>query len=128
VTLSRKEFFRQGFASLGRAAIDLAGALKGDPGPAPGSQAGAGEAPLQSGPHLVAVPVGEDCLARSYGCFSCSESCRSEAIAIVFGQGIVVDPSRCDGCGACAAVCPITPRSVALVPRQGGECPGNGLA
>jgi Pyruvate/2-oxoacid:ferredoxin oxidoreductase delta subunit len=119
MTLTRKEFLRQGAASLGRAALELAGALQTE---APAKDVAIEEPPLESGPHLAAVPQGSDCLALSCGCFTCLERCPREAIVLVIGQGIRVDAQRCDGCGICAQLCPTAPRSIALLPRP-QECP-----
>lgn len=115
MTLTRKEFLRQGAFSLGRAALELAGAL--DCG-VPPKEAEVEEPPPESGPHLMAVSQGADCMASSCGCFSCCERCPAEAVTIIVGQGIRVDALRCDGCGICVQVCPTSPRSIVLVPRE----------
>lgn len=117
MTLSRKEFFRQGFVSLGRAAFDLAGVLRDGPAGV-GAATAADAAPLESGPGVVAVPQGGECLAQSCGCFSCTERCEAQAITIVPGRGIAVDTALCTGCGACADVCPTTPKSIGLAERK----------
>jgi MinD superfamily P-loop ATPase len=35
----------------------------------------------------------------------CLEACFNDAIVLLAGGGIAIDPSRCAGCGACTAVC-----------------------
>lgn len=120
MSVTRKEFLRQGAASLGRAALDLAGLFGNNTAPAVRSA----EAPLEPGAHLVARPQGSECFAGSCGCLSCLERCETEAITLVIGEGIRVDAGRCTGCGVCVEVCPTTPRSIVLVPREssGEDC------
>jgi ferredoxin len=107
MTLTRKEFFRQAVLSLGKSALEVSDVLKGhsaaeavpelaDPPPPP---------PAADEPRLATVD-NSHCLARSCGCFSCIERCQTEAITIVFGQGVAIDAGRCTGCGDCEYVCP----------------------
>ena len=118
MTISRKEFFRQGAASLGKALLEVRGAV----GPAglrllgqPGVAAVTPE--LETGEHMVATADNQHCLARGCGCFACLEHCAVEAIALAPGVGIRIDPSRCTGCGDCQELCPVTPRAIRLQPR-----------
>lgn len=121
MSISRKEFFRQGLFSLGKTALDLAGTLKGEvpsadavviPDTAPSGEAR---------PDLVAAPFNERCLARNCGCFACMERCQSQAIMVVPGEGIRIDEARCTGCGTCEYVCPVNPKAVVLAPRKKSE-------
>jgi len=116
MSITRKEFLRQGAASLGRAALDLAGALQASAGGAPAGGAPA-EPVLERGAHLVATPQGSECFAASCGCLSCLERCEAQAISLVIGRGIRIDAGRCNGCAACVEICPTTPRSLAMAPR-----------
>jgi ferredoxin len=116
MSITRKEFFRQGFISLGRTALDIAGTLRG------GEVAVAAEIPdtLPSGeprPGMSATSFNERCLARNCGCFACVERCQAQAIMVVPGKGIRVDETRCTGCGTCEYVCPVNPKAVILQPR-----------
>jgi ferredoxin len=113
--ISRKDFFRRGLLSLGKTALDLAGALKAVPAEAPEAE----QHPPQPRPDMMAVPFNERCLARECGCFICSERCESGAVMVVPGQGVRIDGVRCTGCGTCEYICPVTPKAVALVPREG---------
>lgn len=118
MSITRKEFFRQGFFSLGKTALELADTLKGQAGePAlelPAERLTAAEADWAK----VASPDNERCLARSCGCFACVERCEPQAILVVPGEGIRVDQARCSGCGTCEYVCPVSPKAVRLVPRS----------
>lgn len=116
MSISRKEFFRQGFISLGKTALDLAGTLRGE------EAAGAAVIPESepSGgprPEMVAIPFNERCLARNCGCFACVERCHPQAIMVVPGEGVRVDETCCTGCGTCEYVCPVDPRAIILQPR-----------
>ncbi len=117
MSLTRKEFFRQGFMSLGKAAFDIAGTLKGE-----GAEVVAAEEvndlPPEPRPDMVATPFNDRCLARNCGCFACVERCEPQAIMVVPGEGIRVDMGLCTGCGTCEYVCPVVPKAVALVPRE----------
>jgi Pyruvate/2-oxoacid:ferredoxin oxidoreductase delta subunit len=96
MNLSRKEFLRRGLRSLGEALLDPATLV-----------------PQEAS---VAVARNDRCLAQRGGCFSCLESCPEEAIALELGSGVRIDPERCTGCGSCVAICPVTPKALAITP------------
>ncbi len=56
------------------------------------------------------------CLAQKGGCFTCIDHCPQAAVNISQGRGITIDNELCDGCGECAAVCPITPGVIEMKP------------
>jgi NAD-dependent dihydropyrimidine dehydrogenase PreA subunit len=96
MSLSRKEFLRRGLASLGEALLDPAALVRQDAG--------------------VAVARNDRCLAQRGGCFSCLEACPEDAIGIEPGKGVRIERERCTGCGSCVAVCPVTPKALAVIP------------
>ncbi len=117
MSISRKEFFRQGLFSLGKTALDLAGTLKGDVQAAESAAIPDVVPTGEARPDMVAVPFNERCLARNCGCFACMERCQSRAIMVVPGEGIRIDESCCTGCGTCEYVCPVDPKAVVMTPR-----------
>jgi len=122
MAITRKEFIRQGFFSLGRTALDIAVTIKGGEAV---ETAGIPES-VPSGearPDMAASQFNERCLARSCGCFACVERCQTQAIMIVPGVGIRIDETRCTGCGTCEYVCPVSPKAVILQPRTKPETP-----
>jgi ferredoxin len=116
MSITRKEFFHQGFISLGRTALDIAGAVKGgeslEPAVTPDTVP-----PDEPRSDLAASPFNERCLASNCGCFACVERCQAQAIMVVAGEGIRIDETRCIGCGTCEYVCPVNPKAVILQPR-----------
>ncbi|MFO0661367.1 MAG: 4Fe-4S binding protein [Polyangiaceae bacterium] len=61
------------------------------------------------------------CLAFRSVCSVCVERCPVEhALVLVHGRP-KVDPSRCDGCGACVSSCPAPTNGFDLVPRPSRE-------
>ena len=124
MSLTRKEFFRQAFLSLGKTAVEVADTLQGISAPAPREEPAAeppeDEFPPPPKPDEDQVASAENgrCLARSCGCFSCIERCEPEAIAVVPGVGISIDESRCTGCGTCEYVCPVFPKAIRMVARE----------
>jgi ferredoxin len=116
MSITRKDFFRQGFFSLGRTALDIAGTLGGGEVV---EASGIADTPPSGGPRpeMAAASFNERCLARNCGCFACVERCRTQAIMVVPGEGIRVDETRCSGCGTCEYVCPVNPKAVILQPR-----------
>jgi ferredoxin len=116
MSISRKEFFRQGFLSLGRTALDIAGTLQGRET----IEAAVIPDTVPSGeprPDMTATPFNERCLAKNCGCIACVDRCRSQAIMVVPGEGILIDKTRCSGCGTCEYVCLVNPKAVILQPR-----------
>jgi ferredoxin len=113
MTLSRKDFLRQAAASLGKALFDPASLVRDD---APALPPAEGEARPGK-----AVPRNDRCLAHRGGCFCCIDSCPAGAIAIELGTGISIDPERCDGCGSCAAICPVTPKALEVIRSTDSE-------
>lgn len=126
MTLSRKDFFRQSFYSLGKTVLavgdsvreaqaSLYGAsVQAEPEGEP--EGGAGAEPA-AGPDMVARVDNRHCMARNCGCFSCTERCEAGAIILVMGVGIRIDASLCTGCGDCYRICPLAPEALKLVPR-----------
>lgn len=57
----------------------------------------------------VAIAVHQERCAkvrnRNVSCLKCADACTSGCIALVDGQ-LVIDASKCVGCGTCATVCP----------------------
>jgi ferredoxin len=116
MSISRKEFFRQSLFSLGKTALDIADTLKGR---IPIIQVEPqGATPLsEARPDMYADAFNERCLARSGICSNCVESCKPEAIKIIPGVGIRINPQLCNGCGACEYVCPVEPKAVVVIPK-----------
>ena len=117
MSLTRKEFLRQGIFSLGKTALDIAGTLTGVE-TAAAAALPESEPSGEPRPEMVAQAFNERCLARSCGCFACVERCDLEAIKIIPGVGIRINPQLCNGCGTCEYVCPVCPKAVILQPRQ----------
>jgi len=116
MSITRKEFLRQGILSLGKTAIEIAGTFRG------GENAPAAVIPdsMPTGeprPDMSAAAFNERCLARNCGCFACVERCQAQAVIVVPGAGIRIDETRCSGCGTCEYVCPVTPKAIILQPR-----------
>ncbi len=117
MSISRKDFFRHGISSLGKAAFDIAGTLKGHL-PAIAAIAPQGQSlPSEPRPDLVAEAFNDRCLARTNSCSSCVDSCKPKAIKLNPGVGIRINRQFCDGCGDCEYVCPVEPKAVVVVPR-----------
>ena len=118
MSITRKEFFRQGLLSLSKTAFDVAGTLREGADSAVSAVLSEPEPPCLPRPDMLAEPFNERCLARNCGCFACAERCEPQAIIVVPGEGIRVDGARCTGCGTCEYVCPVQPKAVVLVPRE----------
>ena len=67
---------------------------------------------------MLAVADNSRCLAKSCGCFACSDRCDAGAVTVVPGQGIRIDADRCIGCGTCEYVCPVTPKAIFMKERR----------
>jgi ferredoxin-type protein NapF len=62
--------------------------------------------------------IEERCMAWKGGaCFSCSEKCPEEAITCTRLGAPLVKKSKCNGCGECAHLCPVSPRAILIVPE-----------
>lgn len=109
MNLSRKEFFRQGFFSLGDTLLKATGLEASTT-----ETMSPDEALPYNGLPRVAVARNENCLARHCGCFSCVEHCEVQAINVVMGEGIRIDKTVCTGCGNCLDICPVTPKAIYL--------------
>lgn len=119
MTLSRKNFFKHGFFSLGDTLLKASGAvrevenssdfptvdMKEDNEPVPDTD-------------KVATAENQYCLAKNCGCFSCVDRCESGAILIIPGTGITINETLCTGCGTCHYVCPVTPKAITLNLRK----------
>jgi len=122
MTMTRKEFFREAFLSLGKTAVEVSDTLQGSSVPVP-EDLPEEEFPPQPEPDQDKVASADNgcCLARSCGCFSCSERCLPGAITMLPGVGIRIDEALCTGCGTCEHVCPVSPKAVRLQPRPQPE-------
>ena len=103
MNISRKEFLCQGIFAFGR---DLVNTFKD-------RRAEAVEAACRED-HSYLQLDNSRCLAQRGGCFACIDHCPKAAVSIALGTGIAVDGELCDGCGECAAVCPIDPKVITM--------------
>lgn len=111
MNLDRKTFLRKGILSLGEMILHP-GRLVAEPEEkVPIRPPGLAGETARPG---LAVPDNGQCLAQRGGCFTCLEQCPREAIAIEPGMGIRVDPEKCDGCGLCEHICPLSPSAIRL--------------
>jgi len=115
--MNRKEFFIKSLHSLGDAFSTVSKALS-DHEADDYSRQPEGEFVPFVRDDVMAVAHNEHCLARNCGCFACVERCEPQAIMVVMGEGIRIDPSRCTGCSTCEYVCPVSPKAVIMAPRQ----------
>jgi ferredoxin len=116
MSLSRKEFFKQGVFSLGERLLKAGETIRN----MPQSTVRLAEEIEPAAAHLhnangVARVNAVFCLAINCGCFSCVERCDTQAISVVMGEGIRIDEACCTGCGTCEYVCPVTPKAVTIV-------------
>lgn len=129
MTLSRKDFFKQSFFSLGETLLKAGGSVQG-------VEDTLSSPPVDDEPESVPIPDinmvakadNQYCLAKNCGCFSCSERCEAQAILVVMGEGIRVIEDLCTGCGTCHYVCPVTPKAVRMHPRTSIHTPSADLA
>jgi len=114
--LSRKEFFKQCLTSIGKSIIEVREAV----GPASAQVHSAPTMPPQPEPggEQLAVPRNRFCMAKGGGCATCLEQCKQQAIQLVPGEGIQIDPDLCVGCGTCEKHCPAAPSAVQLRDRS----------
>jgi MinD superfamily P-loop ATPase len=117
MTLSRKEFFRQGFFSLGETLLKVGEAVREAQHLTDSAQPDAEQAqePVPDATTMASVD-NQLCLARNCGCFACVERCDTQAILVVMGEGIRIDQTLCSGCGMCEYVCPVTPKALRMIP------------
>jgi ferredoxin len=116
MNISRKEFFRQSLLSIGETVGSIAGVLKAPSAVEAGEKVEQNFIPAAR-EDLVAIAHNEHCLAKNCGCFSCVERCELDAIKLIPGVGIRINPHLCNGCGACEYVCPVTPKAVRMQDR-----------
>lgn len=117
MNISRKEFFRKSLMSIGEAVCSVGNALK-VPSAVPVEVPDMADFAATPREKQVAVAHNDTCLARSSGCFSCVERCEPEAVKLIPGVGIRINPQLCNGCGACEYVCPVTPKAVRMEARK----------
>lgn len=114
MTLSRKDFFKHGFFSLGEALLKAGGvAAETQQPPVCLPDDEHTDAPV-SDENSVARADNRHCLAKNCGCFSCVDRCEPGAIMLIPGTGIRIDEERCTGCGSCEYVCPVTPKAIKM--------------
>ncbi len=116
MNISRKDFFRRGFLSLGEAVFTVRDALT-PPTKVPMEITDGDSFTAVPRENQVAVAFNEHCLGKNCGCFACMEQCEPEAIQLIPGVGIEINPHRCTGCGSCEYVCPVTPKAVSREAR-----------
>ena len=135
MTLSRKDFFRKSFYSLGKTVLAVKDGVQearaslcwapaqGEPEGEQDSAGRRGEQEMASGldhgagGDVVARVDNGHCMARNCGCFSCIERCEAGAISLVMGEGIRINAALCTGCGDCCRICPLAPQALKLFPR-----------
>lgn len=118
MTLSRKDFFRHGFFSLGETILKVSGTVRE-------LQDSLGSLPVDVEPDREPVPDkskaakadNQLCLAKTCGCFSCVDRCEAGAIKLIRGVGIRINQQLCSGCGTCEYVCPVTPKAIRMQAR-----------
>ena len=116
MNISRKDFFRKSLMSLGEAVLSINDALKA-PVATPINLQDADNFSATPDGEQVAAPQNENCLAKNSGCFACMERCEPDAIKLIPGVGIRINQQRCNGCGICEYICPVTPKAVKMQAR-----------
>lgn len=119
MTLSRKDFFRQGLFSLGEVLVKAGGAVRE-------MRVSLASPPIDVEPdnkpvpdeNKVAMADNQYCLAKNCGCYACMERCEAGAIKLIPGVGIRINRQLCTGCGTCEYVCPVTPKAVRMTVRN----------
>ncbi len=76
----------------------------------------------------VAEVIADHCLNQAgfAMCLSCQERCPESAIDLRNLGLPTVEATRCTGCGACAFVCPTTPRAFEVIAAERPEPPAAG--
>jgi Pyruvate/2-oxoacid:ferredoxin oxidoreductase delta subunit len=110
MNISRKEFLCRGIYAFGR---ELADTLKDRR-----SETVEADCVEDHGYLLIDNRL---CLAQRGGCFACMDHCPKAAVSIVLGKGIAIDGELCDGCGDCAAVCPINPKVIKMKSSESNQ-------
>ena len=118
MNVSRQEFLRSGLYSFVQLVCKVTGLLNESTSDA-SQQCDEQDFIPAAGCSYLAVARNEHCLAGSCGCFVCVEHCESGAITAVPGEGIRIDSTSCTGCGACSNACPVLPKAVQIVVREG---------
>jgi Dissimilatory sulfite reductase (desulfoviridin), alpha and beta subunits len=103
MNISRKEFLCRGIYAFGRDLVDTLKVRESETVEA---------ACLED--HGYLLLDNSRCLAQRGGCFACIDHCPKAAVSIALGTGIAIDGELCDGCGECAAVCPIDPKVITM--------------
>ncbi len=122
MNISRKDFFRKSLLSLGEAVCTISDALKA-PAPLPMEIPDTDDFAATPREDRFAAAHNETCLARNSGCFACMERCEEDAIKLIPGVGIRINPQFCTGCGTCHYVCPVTPKAVRMQARTAAVPP-----
>lgn len=119
MTLSRKDFFKQGFFSLGETLLKMSGTMaKEQQIAAPAADTEQQDREPTPDIQKVATPDNRNCLAKNCGCFSCVDRCEADAIMLIPGTGISINKELCNGCGTCEYICPVTPKAITLQTRH----------
>ncbi len=64
-----------------------------------------------------AVIQEERCIAwKGGGCLICRERCPAKAITWRHLRAPLIQKERCNGCGECAYVCPVSPNAIEILP------------
>lgn len=124
MTLSRKDFFKHGFFSLGETLLKVSGTVleMQDSLCSPPVDEEQVKEPVPDR-NMVAKADNQHCLAKSCGCYTCMERCEADAIKLIPGVGIRINPQLCTGCGTCEYVCPVTPKAVRMQARTATVTP-----
>lgn len=124
MTLSRKDFFKQGFFSLGETLLKVSGTvLEAQDSPSsPPVDFDQDKEPVPD-KNMVAKADNQYCLAKNCGCFSCVDRCESGAIKLIPGAGVRINQRLCTGCGTCEYICPVTPKAVRMQARTAIQTP-----
>jgi len=103
MNISRKEFLCQGIHAFGRELVDTFNDRRSEMVEAECVE-----------DHSYLLLDNSRCLAQRGGCFACIDHCPNAAVSIALGRGVTIENELCDGCGECAAVCPIDPKVIKM--------------